>query len=436
MAYKEKPEQIIPRITPDNIYDLEYLLASRIYRMNLTQVPKIALVAPQEEKEIEPQLQALLTQLGGEKPEAYREDNYELLPMALNYEGYEVSRIELSEQEPIPNDIKTLIVVEPLEFNDRQKYEVNRFLHGGGSVFLAVQNYVYQYKASAGQLEIEPVEKKPNINPLISQWGFEVDERILVDQQHDVVNLSGGARLGPFELSVPVKVPIQILIPPSGMNPNVSITSRLSTLFYLWGTSLKLNEAKIKTQNLKVETLLKSSEESWTVPFQSGSLLPANLQPKTDSPRGPLPLAIMAQGQFADAYQGKTVPPWPQPDAALEAKSVEEAPPGSVTPAPGKFILIGASALFQKNLFRSGGHLNFFLNCVDAVTLGDELIGIRSKQPIDRSIGRISTAAKVGWRFFVTLGVPILVAAVGAFRVFLRRQSKQSYLKALALATE
>ena len=445
LAYKEKSEEMIPRIIPDNLNELEYLFISKIYRMTLAENPKIAMVAPYEEKQVEPQVAALLSQLGGQVPQGYREDNYELLPMALQYEGYEVSRIKFSEEETIPSGTKTLIVVEPKELNERQKYEINRFLRKGGSLFLAVQNYEYNYNPSGrGQLQIFTVEKKPGLNELLSSWGLEVDEQILVDEQHDVINLSGAARLGPFEMSIPVKVPIQILITEAGMNHDVSITSRLSSIFYLWGTALKVSEDKIKNQGLRLEKLLHSSPESWTVSFKSGALSPEDLIRQPESRKGPFPLSVMVQGQFADAYGGKPVPEWPKlekPEAAAkegEAETKTSKPPESpapVTPAPGKLILVGAATPFQKNLVKGGGNLNFFLNAVDALTLGDELVTIRSKQPIDRSIGRISSPAKVVWRFFVTLLVPIAMAAVGGFRVFWRRQSKQNYLKSLALSS-
>ena len=436
LAYKEKAEEIIPRIFPDNLHELEYLLISRVYRMMLAEIPKIALVAPYQEKTVEPELQALLSQLGGQVPEGYREDPYEVLPMALKYAGYEVSRIKLTEKESIPEGVKTLVVVEPKELSDRQKYELNHFLVSGGSLMLAVQNYTYQYTAATDQLQIEPEEKKPGVNSLLGAWGFGVDENILVGQQHDVVNLSGAARLGPYELAIPVKVPIQILIPQSGMNPQISITSRLSPLFYLWGTAVSLNPEKIKEQNLSVDTLLTSSLESWTVPFKNGSLTPEDLKPADKTKRGPFPLALMAQGQFKDAYSGQAIPEWPKSEpantAAVSPPKSEAVVSKETKLAPGKMILIGASSFFQKQLIRSGGHLNFFLNSVDALTLGDELVSVRSKQPIDRSIGHISTTTKVAWRFFVTLLIPLLIAVIGASRVFWRRQAKQNYVRLLS----
>lgn len=461
LSYKEKPEEIIPRIMPENLHQLEYTLISKIYRMTLDKTPKIALVAPYEEKEVQPEVKALLEQLGGQMPQGLREDYYEVLPMALEYEGYKVERIKLTEKEPIPDGTTTLVVVEPRMLNERQRYEINQFLVGGGSLFLAVQNYEYNYQPTGNQLGIYPQEKKPQINDLLRQWGFEVDEQILVDEQHDVINLSG-VRLGPFDMAIPVKIPIQVLVTAAGMNQTISITSRLSSIFYLWGTALKLDETKIKEQNLKVEKLLYSSRNSWTVPFKSGTLAPQDLIKQSEGKTGPFPLSVYVTGQFIDAFKGKSIPEWPKeaaekaaagaeekmppelaaalagaapgPGAEEEKEAVEEKSPEAVTPAQGKLVLIGASTPFQKHLVRGGGHLNFFMNSIDAISLGEELVTIRSKQPIDRSLGRLTSAAKMGWRIFVTFLVPVLIAIAGTTRMFWRRQAKQIYLRNYAEA--
>lgn len=432
LAYKEKPEEIIPRITPDTLDDMEYRVASKVYRMTLPEEPKITLVAPYLEKQVEPELAALLKQMGGNVPAGYREDLYEVVQMALEYEGYTVFRTRFTETETIPHGTKTLLLLEP-KLNERQRYEISRFLAGGGNVMLAAQNYNYDYSTSGQSLSIRMDKKDPEVNPLLSPWGFEVDDQILVDEQHDVIQIAG-QQMGPFEVAVPVKVPIQILVNSSGMNPDLSITSRLSPLFYLWGTALKVMDETVKNQNLKVDRLLTSSKNSWTVPPpQEGTLRPEHLNKAPESRIGPFPLAIMAQGQFADSFQGKPVPEWPKdgnvPASKTEPKQETEKP---VTPAPGKLILVGSSTMFQKSLIRSGGHLNFFMNCVDALTLGDSLITIRSKQPVDRSVRRISSASKIGWRLFTTLLVPLLIAALGSFRALMRRRAKQNYLKELA----
>lgn len=442
LAYKEKNEEMIPRITTENLHQLEYLVVSKIFRMTLPESPKITIVAPYEEKQMDPQVASLLRQLGGGKMnEGYKEDNYELLGMALQYEGYEATRIKsISEETPIPEGTKTLIFMEPTALNDRQRYEIDEFLNHGGSLLLAVQNYSYNYEMGTGNIRILPSKINPAVNPLLSQFGFEVDDHILVDEQHDMINLSGGARMGPFEVSVPVKVPIQILINDTGMNPNISITSHLSPLFYLWGTAIKVLEEPLQKNGLNSQTLLSSSANSWTVPPLTEALNSSNLMRQPESREGPFPLAVFVQGQFPDLWKDKMVPAWPasekaEVEAGAKAPEPPQSPSWSGNPAPGKMILIGAATPFQKSLLRSGGHLNFFLNAVDALTLGDQLISIRSKQMIDRSIHKISAPSKIMWRFLVNFLVPVVIAFIGFSRSLMRRRTKQNYLKELALAS-
>ena len=98
---------------------------------------------------------------------------------------------------------------------------------------------------------------------------------------------------------------------------------------------------------------------------------------------------------------------------------------------PGKFLLIGAATPFQKQLMQNGGHLNFFLNAMDVLTLGDALIGVRSKGQVSRMLPKVSVPAKVLWRLFVMFFVPVLIALLGFGRAFMRRRTKQIYLKSL-----
>lgn len=431
IAYKEKAEEILPRVMPETMDDLEYQLISKIYRLTLPATPRVALVAPYQDKNLDPQMQMLMAQLtGGQAQSGYREDNYELLPKILEYEGYQVDRIRLNEEEPIPEGVKTLAVVEPSTLTERQRYEMGRFLAAGGSLFLAVQNYEYEYRPQGSSLTLMPGEKEPGVNVLLRGWGFEVSPDVLLDEQHETISISGAARLGPFDIPVPVKLPIQVVISPSGMNPDVSITAQLSSLFYLWGTALKIDQAKVASEGLKVSTLLESSQNSWQIPFKPGPQSAQAFMTTNSKERGPFPLAVFATGVFKDLYEGQNAPAWTESKEEGTGSSPENPP--AVTSAPGKLILMGSATMFQKQLAQGGGHLNFFLNAVDALTLGEDLVKIRSKRVTDRSIGRVSTATKLFWRMIVTVVVPGLIALFGVTRLILRRRVKENYLKTAA----
>lgn len=439
ISYKEKPEEILPQIHPGNLDDLEYALISKLYRMTLPEVPKVALMAPYQERSVDPNLMMLLQQFGGQVPPSYRDDPYEYLQLGLEGEGYPVSRVSLNEKSGIPEGTKTLAVVEPLNLSERQKYEINRFLCQGGSVFLAAQNYEFNYKPlETEDIELVPSEKNPAVNDLLSAWGFRVEDNVLADEQSEAINLSGGGRAALLGLSFPVKLPIQILLTDSEMNTQTSIASRLSAFFYLWGSALKLDEAKIKAQGLKTQVLLHSSKRSWTVPFKPGSMTPPDLARAASSVSGPFPLAVLAEGQFTDAFKNKKMPAWISENAEgaatapLEKKIEKEEAPGPLHLKPGKLLLIGAATPFQKQLMRSGGHLNFFLNAMDVLTLGDALIGIRSKGQVNRALPRVSAPAKLAWRFFVMFLAPGLIALAGFVRAYARRRAKQNYLKNLS----
>lgn len=169
------------------------------------------------------------------------------------------------------------------------------------------------------------------------------------------------------------------------------------------------------------------------MPFSTGGFSLESFDFQKAVRKGPLPLAVLAQGVFPDSTAGKPVPAWPSPQGpeGTEVKKEETAAP--VKPAPGKLVLVGAASIFQRQLLQAGGHGAFFLNTVDVLTLGDELVEIRSKQAPDTTIGKVSTEEKLGWRLFTTLFMPALLVIAGTSRIWLRSRAKQNYLKTLTV---
>ena len=436
VAYKEKEDEVIPRVTPESVAELEYILISKIYKMTLEKAPKVAMFAPYEERTISPEMMRRIN------PQQQRntilEDAYEIIPKVLGYEGYEVSRTGLTKDDPIPENIDTLIVIEPKGLNERQRFEINRFLVNGGSVFLVVQQYSFNYTPEAGGLQVVVMDNKPDANPLLNAWGLGVDEDILMDKEHDVITVAGMQPFGgiSMQMSYPVRSPLHIKVLPEQMDKEISITSNLSSILYLWGNALQIDKDKLIELGLDIDVLFTSSQDSWKIPFQGDIQGRIQVLDKEDfimpvsEKRDSFPLAILVEGQFPNAFSGKDMPAWPKDETEEGEESYEKSEKSpAISPAPGKLILIGCSMIFNKQAIGRPGHIDFLLNSIDAITLGEDLIKVRSKRPQERVLGRLSARAKIGWRIFTTFLVPLILCILGGVRLFTRSRLKLSYLK-------
>lgn len=97
-----------------------------------------------------------------------------------------------------------------------------------------------------------------------------------------------------------------------------------------------------------------------------------------------------------------------------------------MTPASAELILLGCSQMFHKN-FLQAGNLDLFLNCVDAVTLGDDIVNVRGRKPIDRIIEKPTDRQRTWWKFVNYALVNILVAGTGVTVWAIRKKGRDAY---------
>ena len=425
--YKEKKEEILPRILPANVTDLEYLLFSRILKLTSETKPKIALYSPLKTEEITPEVNRLLSELGQNKPQY--EDQYKTIVPLLANNGYEANRISLSKDSLIPEGTNLLLVVNPGPLNDRQIFELNKFLFQGGSVLIAAQGYEYQFQMTPPSgINIAAEKKNLDIDKLIKPWGISIDKDILFDESNQMIQITSGQKVGPFALSMPVKIPNQITVDSSGIEKGMPLVSRLSSLFYLWGSALDISEETVKQSGLKKSLMFFSSSRSWKVPYTGASLNKEVLNfPASGSP-GRFPLAVMLEGQFSNTFAQKDFPDWPSAQVEnqkQEAKKEEKAV--MLNPKPGKLIVIGCSKMFNDDLIPNPGNLGLFSNIIDGVTLGNDIVKIRSKTYTSREIKKVSDSQKIFYRFLTIIFVPTILAVYAALRLILRKKEKQFY---------
>ena len=430
IAYKDKDEEIGPRVLPDDLDTLEYRLINTLYKLSRDVPPVISMVAPKDPLNIPPYMRQLYMQMGRPLPQT--EDPYETLERLLRLEKYDVRRVELAPHSGLPAGTSTVLVVNPQNLSERQRWELNRALYEGKSVFLALQQYRWNYSVVQKAVSISKDDQKPDVNPWLSQYGIELDPTILMDVNHQSLTVRESDNLMSALLGsgMTLNLPLHMMISQDTMNRKVSITSNLSPLFYLWGSALKLQPEVLTRHQLEYTVLFSTTPRAWTVAPEV-PLTAADLQPPTHGQQRPL--AVLVRGQFPDGYAGTERPPWPAPQSPPGMPPTpspqEEAPAAASTPAPGKLLVVGNAQMFHRN-FLSGGNLDFFLNSIDALTLGDDIINVRSKKQINRTISRPSASVRQFWKF-VNLGlVNILMAALGIGGALLRQRARLAYAAA------
>ncbi len=413
IAYKDYPEEIIPQVLPQSLSTLEYDLISRIYRLTRERNPKVALVAPKQE--VDPQLAMMYLQQGMQPPEP--QDVYTQVSELLRQEHYDVQRVDLTADSRIPDDADVLLVLNPTRFNERQAFEINRALSNGLGTIIAVQQHTYDYQPGMrGGFTISGIANETGLDSLLAAFGVPVSKDHLFDTSVQVLSVPrtqtiAGLR---FQTNEPVRLPMQILVTSEQMNDDSPLTNRIGSLLYLWGTAIEPNDAALDRLDLKRTVLFTSSPQTWTAEFTPSIVPGSYFNPSGKEMVGPRPLAIMLEGQFPDAWQGKPVPAWPDSAADDQVAPLAE--------QPAKLILVGCAKMFDDMALQAGQNGLLLLNCVDALAHGEDLISIRSKALTQRLIRPVSDSEKLLFRLFTVVLVPVLLAVYGLVRAGRRRK--------------
>ncbi len=434
VGYRDKKEEIIARVEPNGLPQLEYLLVNTIYKLAMDKKKVVALVAPKEAVNIPPEVRRMYQQMGQRIPTS--EDPYDILQRLLAYEKYDVQRVELTKDSPLPDEFDTLAIINPRGLNDRQRWEINRALVAGKSVLVAVQNYEWEYRISGKQLTKNKREENPRINELLSDYGLEINDDILMDESNVPLTFQMGgntlASLFGGGQTITVPLPTHILVGNSSMDSETSITSRLSEIFYLWGSAIKLDDDKLAKHDLTAKVIMSSSDSAWTAESSDATVKDSIFLPPASDKMSKLPLMVMVTGQFPDAFKDASRPTWPPPPPPMPGQppmpnqNEPEGPVKEITPEPGKLIVVGCSEMFRRN-FLQRGNLDLFLNSIDALTLGDDLVNVRGKKPIGRSIGSLKDGQRTFWKATNYAVVNIVIAAIGLIGAWLRRRSRNAY---------
>ncbi len=437
IAYKDKPEEVLPQVLPQSLFTLEQDIIGPVYRLTREKAPKIALFGPK--KPVDQQLAMMYLQQGMQPPEPT--EQYAQLSQLMSQGHYEAVPIELTEASPVPEDADALVVMAISPLNPRQVYEINRTLRRGVPVVMGLQAHQYGYTAAQrGGWTIAAQGIETGLEPMLAEFGLTVSEDHFMDTAMEVINLPREVNLGGLRMQTqePVRLPIQIRVTEAQMNQDSPLVNRISSIFFLWGTPVTSDKDKLASHDLKVDDLIFSSDNVWAEPWTDGPVTGAMLSPEGKTMKGAQPLAVLVEGIFPDTFEGVEVPAWPQtadPAAVDDPLSQMQATPPPVDPQPGKLFLIGNAKMFDDNILAAPQNALLLLNAVDFLAGSRELLDIRSKTLTQRVIKPVEANQKMVWRFVAVLLVPIIIAVFGIVRAGMRRKKAALYREAITHST-
>ena len=181
----------------------------------------------------------------------------------------------------------------------------------------------------------------------------------------------------------------------SGFDQNNPAVSRLEGLVLPWASSVEV--APDKTKELAVSYLAVTSDRALAA-ADNFRLDPQ--APISDGVKGKFNLAVSLAGKFSSAFN-------------------------NVNSGAGRLILAGDSDFIRDGFLRNNpDNLLFFQNLVDSLSLGNDLIVIRSKGVTERPLKEISEPVKAAIRYGNIFGLTAVVLLFGLARYYLRRRSK------------
>jgi len=423
ITYKNKAKVNIPAIGgPEQI---EYAIGSKLMELTLDKKPVIAVQAPAAAQ----QQQNPMMQRGQQG------SGYEWLQQG-QWEGakekFDVKSVELTEASTVPPDAAMLILIRPKELNERQRYEVVKYLAGGGKVLLVSSPFKLTHEFGWR------AEKTPTgLEDYLKEVGLSSNGDFVADHS----NLQMAKNINPFTGEVEyARYPFYIKILGENIDQESVLTRFMPGLMMPTPAELVLDEAALKKNGIASRVLAKTSKQSWTVPFNENFNPDKELKydPEKQTFTGQKNVFVKLDGQFPFPFDGKPIPEWKKDPAAEAPKDAKPAETAKVEKKPGILVVCSSPEAFhslylsQRNMGQQmQANASLMVNISETFSLGDDLVRLRSKRYETRSINKLvgkdndgkRTAIKVG----LIVGMPLLVALFALARTLVRRASQNRY---------
>jgi ABC-type uncharacterized transport system involved in gliding motility auxiliary subunit len=311
--------------------------------------------------------------------EADIEDNtkagYSLIGQALKGQNYEAKKLLLMREAKVPADCTLLVVASPkTALMSEEQQLIEDYLNAGGKAFFLLDS---------------PMGDKPGVglNEFLAKWGVEVGNDIIIDTM---------SRLFAGDYFMPVIT----------LYSEHPITSgfKLASFFPL---SRSVSPAEKTPDNITIQTLASTgSQNSWAESQIDGPYEYTEGKDKL----GPVSVAVVAE------IETKTKEAEKKGKATGEEKTEDE----EKTAPTGRLVVFGDSDFANNTYLNLSGNRDLFLNVISWLAEEEDLISIRPKSDVPRTISLTGGQMQAVFYLSVVL-LPALGLAIGV-TVWLRRR--------------
>lgn len=327
---------------------------------------------------------------------------------------YDVSTIDISDGNLISEDVTTIIIAGPTEqFSARDKYIIDQFLMNGGNLL------VLDSGVKVGDM-LQASENATGLEDLVENYGIKINKDLVVDPYCEMAQFSSG--YSKFITQYPFWPSIQS----GGFNKGSAITSKSENLILPWASSIDIIDGKLSGN--KVDRLVMSSGKSWLMKDSF------NISPDKEPSQGEAKQSIMAvsiSGKFESYFKDKAIPEKEKKEgnAGSEPSADQPEKDKKLEIENGRIIVVGNSRFIEDGfLSRFPDNITFFQNSLDAVTMDEALISIRSRAVSSRPLkSDISDGTKSAIKLLNIFGVSLLLVIFGIVRWAMRRKTDVVY---------
>ncbi len=311
----------------------------------------------------------------GDIPERQGESAFAIIRQALE-RRYQLQPIaEGAAPELDPASVKAVVIASPRILSEELIAALKGYIAAGGSVIALLDRYDV-----GAQLNLVPVEG--NAFDFFAGYGAKVEALLVTDAANSMAAFTGGV------ITYHLPYPLWPEVRAAGLNRDEPITAGLQSAVFPWTSPVLLTGPG--------EAIAVSSDEANASAW------------KTDQPLSP---------QLAET--------------ALKQEGQRRQVLAAMVPGigSGRIFVAGSSRwVMDRFLPQFPQNAALFQNTVDALAMGDALIGIRSREVASRPIALIPDEVKAWLRYANVAAGPLMLGLIGLSVVWMRRLRRRSLI--------